>query len=140
MNDDNRYRLHPRNPPVTIDGETITDLRKDPAGLAHAHIERGAVDGDYVTESNPPQSVADEQMNLNGYQPLKFFDDENTAKRVEGVRRPTGPDMSIEQLPQDDPERVPEPPDRTAEVAERFRNDIREAAMRPIRSHGDRDR
>ena len=69
----------------------IHDLRRDPNSTAESHVERSA-EGTLIVDSRPPQSVAEHQQALKGYDPVKFFDEENAAKRVEGVNAPA-PDI-----------------------------------------------
>lgn len=67
----------------------IRDMRDDKSSNAHVHVEQ-QIDGIVVKNSSPPRSIASHQEDLNGYDPFKYFDEENAEKRVEGVSSRTG--------------------------------------------------
>lgn len=69
--------------------DAVLDARRDPDSTAHVHLEK-SVDGPTLTNSRPPQSVADAQTKIKGWSPVKFFDKDNDAKRVQGVSHPSG--------------------------------------------------
>ena len=67
----------------------IEDFRNDPTSTAHEHV-RQDVDGISVVDSRPPDSIATQQSAQAGYDPVKFFDNENAAKHVPGAGLPSG--------------------------------------------------
>lgn len=67
----------------------VRNFRGDPASTAHAHV-RQDVDGISVVDSRPPDTIATHQSQQAGYDPFKFFDDDNVAKHVEGAGKPSG--------------------------------------------------
>ena len=67
----------------------VGDFRDDPTSTAHAHVKQD-VDGISVVNSHPPDSIATHQSEQAGYDPAKFFDDENAEKHVAGAGLPSG--------------------------------------------------
>ena len=76
--------------------EGVKDFRAEPESTAHGHVVQD-VDGVSIVDSSPPESIAQMQRDVNGYDPQKFFDPENAVKNVEGVSRVSGQVMSADE-------------------------------------------
>lgn len=72
---------------VKIFAPPITDLRCDPCAVAVDMIIKDQ-EGFYLVEARPPQSIADHQNKLSGWNPDLFFDAENEEKYVTGISGP----------------------------------------------------
>ena len=61
---------------------------RDRSSLAEEHIRWCPEGGYFIAKSRPPESIAKKQEEINGYDPVKFFDPNNQAKKVEGITKP----------------------------------------------------